>query len=140
MKTLIMTVGLPKSGKSTWAKEQGIPIVNPDSIRLALHGHDYIQSAEPFVWAIAHTMVQALFCAGHDKVILDACNCTEKRRNEWILELENYQVEFVLFTADADLCIFRAEKENNNHMIPVIKRMSVNLKYPFPEKEWLQIE
>ena len=29
---LLATVGLPRSGKSTWAKEQGFPIVSPDAI------------------------------------------------------------------------------------------------------------
>lgn len=45
MKKLILTIGLPRSGKSTWAKQQGCPVVNPDSIRLALHGKAYIQEA-----------------------------------------------------------------------------------------------
>src|SRR5690554_6874569 len=31
---LICTVGLPRSGKTTWARKQSYPIVNPDSIRL----------------------------------------------------------------------------------------------------------
>ena len=82
-KTLILTVGLPRSGKSTWARQQGHPIVNPDSIRLALHGRPFIAEAESFVWAIAKTMVRALFSAGHNTVIVDATNTTRKRRDEW---------------------------------------------------------
>ena len=73
-KTLILTVGLPRSGKSTWAMQQGYPVVNPDSIRLALHGHRFREESEEHVWAIAKTMVNSLFIAGHDKVIVDATN------------------------------------------------------------------
>lgn len=80
---LMLTVGLPRSGKSTWARTQGVPVVNPDSIRLALHGSAFIGLAEPFVWAIAKVMVRALFLCGHDRVILDATNTTRKRRDEW---------------------------------------------------------
>ena len=76
--TLILTVGLPRSGKSIWAKKQGIPIVNPDSIRLALHGKAFILEAEDFVWTIAYTMARALFLAGHETVIIDATNITKK--------------------------------------------------------------
>ena len=84
MNTLILTVGLPQSGKSTWAKLQGYPIVNPDSIRLVLHGKPFIGEAEPFVvWAIAKVMVRALFLAGHKIVILDATNTTRKCRDYW---------------------------------------------------------
>ncbi|KKK82651.1 hypothetical protein LCGC14_2801230, partial [marine sediment metagenome] len=49
MKKLILTVGLPRSGKSTWARKQGHPIVNPDSIRLALYGEPFIEEAEPMI-------------------------------------------------------------------------------------------
>lgn len=80
---LILCVGIPQSGKSTWAREQRHPIVSPDAIRLGLHGQPYIQKAESFVWAIAHTMVAALFNAGHKTVIVDATNTTRKRRDEW---------------------------------------------------------
>ncbi|GAF94425.1 unnamed protein product, partial [marine sediment metagenome] len=64
-KKLILTVGLPRSGKTTWARKQGIPMVNPDSIRLALHGKAFIEEAEPMIWTIAKYMVRALFIAGH---------------------------------------------------------------------------
>ena len=52
MKTLILTVGLPRSGKSTWALQQGHPVVNRDGIRKALHGEVYLQPAEDMVTTI----------------------------------------------------------------------------------------
>lgn len=83
-KALICLVGLPRSGKSTWAKSQAWPIVNPDAVRLAIHGQRFITEAEPFVWATVRAMVKALFLAGHNIVILDATNTTRKRRDEWL--------------------------------------------------------
>jgi len=84
---LVVFVGFPRSGKTTKAKELSkklsAPIVNPDSVRLAIHGQDYIQDAENFVWATTKAMVKSLFLAGHDTVIIDACNNTRKRRDEW---------------------------------------------------------
>jgi predicted kinase len=84
---LLGMVGLPRSGKSTRAKalagRYGAPMVNPDSIRLALHGRDYFGAAEPMVWAVAKTMARSLFIAGHKLVILDATNVTRQRRDEW---------------------------------------------------------
>ena len=82
-KSLYMMVGLPQSGKSTIARKMGYPVVNPDSIRLALHGEQFIGQMEPYVWAIARTMVEALFLAGHDAVVLDATNVTRARRDAW---------------------------------------------------------
>lgn len=82
-KKLLLTVGLPRSGKSTAARSWGYPIVNPDSIRVALHGQPFVGEAEPFVWAIAKCMVRALFLAGHTRVVLDATNTTRQRRADW---------------------------------------------------------
>jgi predicted kinase len=121
MNTLILTVGLPRSGKSTWAKSTGLPIVNPDAIRLALHGHNYITDAEPMVWVIAKYMVRALFLSGHNEVILDATNLTKKRRDEWI---GPWNIEYKLFThVSKEECIKRAINSNREDLIPVIERM-----------------
>ena len=134
MKTLICTVGLPRSGKSTWAKAQmqdhGIPIVNPDSIRLALHGQRFAGRAEPFVWAIAKTMVRSLFEAGHDLIILDATNITRKRRDEW--QSSEWTTVFHVIGTTAEECLRRAA--DDEEIIPVIKRMAESLE-PLGEDE-----
>ncbi len=81
------TVGLPLSGKTTFARilseKKGHVIVCPDTVRYALHGKQFIGLAEPFVWAIAQTMVRTLLMEGHS-VIVDATNTTKKRRKMWI--------------------------------------------------------
>ena len=121
MKRLILTVGLPRSGKSTWAKKQGLPIVNPDAIRLGLHGERFISEAEPFVWAIAKVMVNALFLAGHEEVILDATNITKARRDDWKGPWKRlYQVIDTM----EDVCISRAEREGDKEIIPIIRAMA----------------
>lgn len=107
-KNYILTamIGLPRSGKSKWALTKGIPIVNPDAIRLALHGKRYIQLAEPWVWQIAQTMVRSLFLAGHHRVILDACNTSRKRRDIWISPA--WRLEFHELNTSLDVCMDRA--------------------------------
>ncbi len=141
MQELICTVGLPRSGKSTWAREQGIPIVNPDSIRLAVHGQRFFAPAEPLVWVMAEIMIEALFKAGHGKVILDATNISRRRRNHW-LKFDNTnrrlhegesprKVTFKVFNASAGECIRRAELAGDYEMIPVIKRMAKEWDWPY---------
>lgn len=122
MSTLVVTVGLPRAGKTRWARAQGFPIVNPDSIRLALHGMRFVPEAEGFVWAIAKVMVRALFLAGHDFVILDACNVSRKRRDEWVDRWWN--TTFALVATPAETCVARAEMEGDQEIIPVIQRMA----------------
>ncbi|MCL5238635.1 MAG: ATP-binding protein [Nitrospirae bacterium] len=128
-KSLILTVGLPRSGKSTWARQQGFPVVSPDAIRLALHGKRFLASEEPAVWKMACLMVDALFKAGNETVIVDATNITEKRRAAW---KERFGPESALagdvflhvVTTPPDECIRRAQEEQDAEIIPVIERMA----------------
>ena len=94
-KQLILTVGLPRSGKSAWAKEAArqlgrgdypCPVVDPDSVRvrLAIHEKAFESTEEGIVWWVVRQMVETLFSAGHEYVILDATNLTEERRSQWL--------------------------------------------------------
>lgn len=132
---LIATVGLPRSGKSTWSRSTPYPIVNPDSIRLAMHGQRYAKQAEPLVWATARIMVQSLFFAGHRIVILDATNVERKRRDEW--QNAEWDVYFKLVNTPRDVCIQRAIDLNDPDIIPVIYRMHAGYQtLESYEKEW----
>ena len=125
---LLLTVGLPRSGKSTWARMTDYPIVNPDSIRLSLHGQAFFGPAEPMVWAIAHVMVEALFKAGHRTVVLDAANVTKRRRAEW--RSKEWNCDYVCFKTDKETCIERARASEHLDLIPIIERMAKNLEWP----------
>lgn len=125
MNQLILIVGLPRSGKSTRAREMTIrlnaPIVNPDAIRRAIHGEAYIQTAEPHVWATAFTMVRSLFLAGHDTVIVDGCNNTKKRRREWKCYDGLWEIATHSIDTSVSECLKRAK--GNSQISSVIERM-----------------
>lgn len=133
MSRLILTVGLPRSGKTTWARAQGHPIVNPDSIRFALHGERFLKPAEPFVWAIAQVMVGALFLAGHETVIVDATNATAKRRQEWCDRFPGADVDFHIIDVAPSVCLARAAIESDNEIIPIIESMAAKWDLPKPD-------
>lgn len=134
-KILVVTVGLPRSGKSTWAVSQAWPIVNPDAIRLAIHGQRFNAQAEPFVWLVAKTMIRSLFLAGHKIVILDACNTTRKRRDD--LRSVEWETFFKVIDTSAEVCHSRAALENDTEIMPVIERMAAQYE-PLndDEREW----
>jgi len=139
-KILVLTVGLPRSGKTTWARHlaashASIPIVNPDSIRLAMHGQRFVAEAEPLVWAIAKIAVRALFLAGHDTVIVDATNTTQKRRDEWLNPA--WTTCFKFFSPSPADCIKRAQATGDTEIIPVIEKM-YNQFEPLTETEDLR--
>lgn len=121
-KTLIMTVGLSRSGKSTWARKQPHPKVEADAIRLALHGQIYVKEAEDHVWAIAKTMVKALFLAGHHTVILSNTHLTPESRNNW--RSDDWDVKFKLFGCTPSICKERAQASGREDLMPIIDFMA----------------
>lgn len=81
---LVITIGLPGSGKSTWAEEQrdGAPdrvrIVNMDDIRSSL-GTRYEDNDEPIVQRIRDYQIDQLLIAGYVVVSSDT-NLSPKTR------------------------------------------------------------
>ena len=128
---LIMTVGLPRSGKSTWCKkmaaERGWPIVCPDAVRWALYGRRWWAPGEKQVWAASYLMARSLFLAGHDTVLLDSTSTTREARNFWkpgddlLWTLRYHEI----LTA-SHVCIRRAKETLQEDLIPVIERMVNN--------------
>ena len=127
-KILICTVGLPLSGKSTWAKKQVKPIVNPDSIRLAFYHERFNRDGEPWVWAMAPVFIESLFLAGHSHVILDATNTTESRREKW--KSDKWETYWKVIDTSREVCILRARDIMDDVIIPVIDRMAKEIVFP----------
>lgn len=129
-KTLILTVGLPRSGKSTWSQKQGLPIVCADAIRMGLYGRLWEDLAEEHVWAIAAVMVRGLFLAGNDTVILDTTSVTKYRRDHWKWnpkwegKVPRWVRKYQVFDTPKEVCIERAHATNQSYLEPVIERMA----------------
>ena len=130
MNILHMLIGLPRSGKSTKARELGFPIVEPDAIRKTLKCYPFDPSMEHLVWSTAQLMVSSLFNAGHRDVILDAVNHTKERRSLW--ESEEWAIKFHQIQTPEGVCISRLT-ESNQALLPIIERMSSNM-------EWIRDE
>jgi predicted kinase len=126
---LYATVGLPRSGKSTFCREVLMPneyvVINPDNFRLVIHGQRFLSSAEPFVWASVYAAVDALLMTGHS-VVVDATNITEVRREPW----EKRGAEFILMQTTEEECIRRARSLRDDSIVPIIQRMAANCDWP----------
>ncbi|TCL39964.1 putative kinase [Anaerospora hongkongensis] len=132
---LIITVGLPLSGKSTLVEKCSrftakVAVVCPDTIRLAMHGNQFIDLAEPFVWATAQIMARTLLKQGYT-VIIDATNTTVERRKMWRHIAWEFGKTLVIYNVDTtgDVC-----RERNRAISrldeKIINRMEKQLQVP----------
>lgn len=134
--TLLSLLGLPRSGKSTITarlrRELGVPVVNADSIRLALHGQRYEALAETFVFAIREVMVRSLFNAGHDLVLYDETNFSRATRDR--MKSKNWENVYLVVDTPADICKERAIATDQPDLLPVIDAMAARYE-PLGEDE-----
>lgn len=74
MQKIIMTKGLPASGKSTWAKEmcaQGYKRVNKDDLRAMVDNGKWSKSNEKFILEMRDFMVRSALKQGHSIIVDD---------------------------------------------------------------------
>ena len=122
---LILTVGLPRSGKSTWALKQECPVVASDAIREAIFGKLWWPPGEHQVMMTARTMVRSLFFAGHNKVIFDSINVTEQSRRFWLPTDDcMWELEHKLVATAPHVCRQRAIDCNQEYLAPVIDQIA----------------
>jgi len=106
---LICTVGLPRSGKSTWARATGHPVINPDGVRLAKTGRRWWGPIEHEVRADVRTMIRSFFWSGNKVLILDSTNFQKRARDTMCPSSDVlWERQFVIFDTPVDVCKERA--------------------------------
>lgn len=123
MSKIILTRGLPASGKSTWAKEfarvnPNVVRVSRDDLRSQLHpGADYRDIDEDLITEAETALVRAALRQGKT-VVVDAMHLQQRYINRW--QKLGYPVEIVEFhTDEATLLVRNTNRESRvpNHVI-----------------------
>lgn len=140
MPTLIVLIGLPGCGKSTYAakkKEAGLIVISPDEIREELTGDMSDQSRNREVFSLAHKRTKEALRHG-GSVVFDATNLTRRARNDLlscIPDRHNTYVEYVLFRIPLEECLKRNRQRTRHVPEDVIRRMNNSFTFPVKEKE-----
>jgi predicted kinase len=134
---LILTIGIPGSGKSRWIneinKDNKYIIVEPDAIRKEMTGNVSDQSKNGAVWDVAKKRVVANLRQKHS-VILDATNVNSKNRKQFIQGLPACNLKAKIFHVDPSVSKERIRKDiasgkdRSNVPDDVIDRMYMSFK------------
>lgn len=133
MAKLAIMCGLPRSGKTTLAKDlkrEGWIRVCPNDLRRELHGQPFVKEAESVVWEVARTRAHALLQANH-MVLIDATILTKKSRSSWRKLAKEFGVSLDIYLVETlfEVCL---ERNTGTGAVPedVLHRMHETYQRP----------
>ena len=119
-----VTIGIPGSGKSTWASQQSALEINLDECREQVCGNAADQSATPAAVALRDKLIREAAANGQDIVLSDT-NLNHQFRLLLVADLLHlgYDVCYVVFDVSADQA--KAWNKLRDRVVPehVIDRM-----------------
>jgi predicted kinase len=142
MNELIILVGPPAAGKSTWSKEKvqqnpNMLIVGRDKLRELFYGYNeytlqdhfeslWLKEREATITILQNTLIERALVIGHT-VIMDDTNCNLERLKATIDRYkERHLVSVEMFYTPLDVCLTRNAERGRIVPIETIQRYHTN--------------
>ena len=129
---IVVLVGLPGSGKSTWAARRFPVTLSSDSIRELLADDATDQSIHRHVFATLRFLLRRRLAVGRPATCIDATSLTPRERSPYLAigRTRGCRVEAVFF--DVPLPVCRARNAARHRVVPddALQRMAQKLVPP----------
>ena len=141
MMRIVVLVGLPGSGKSTYLAQLGVTGLSSDAIRGWLADDETDQTIHDRVFQTLRYLLRQRLAIGRPVTYIDATNLTAEERRPYIGIGKSYgcQVEAVFFDVPLDVC--RARNARRQRVVPedVMAKMSAKLVPPDVEEGFSRV-
>jgi predicted kinase len=129
---VVLAIGLPGSGKSSWFKRHNVTPLSSDMVRALLFDDVREQRFQDLVFSNLRSMLKARLIARRPMNYVDATNLTPHERQHWIKLAKdyNYEVHAVFFDVPLEVCIDRHQRRDRVVPEDVMRRMAAKLKPP----------
>lgn len=129
---VVLAIGLPGSGKSSWFKRHNVTPLSSDMVRSLLFDDVREQRFQDLVFSNLRSMLKARLIAKRPTNYVDATNLTPQERQHWIKLAKdyNYEVHAVFFDVPLEVCIERHHRRDRVVPEDVMRRMASKLKSP----------
>jgi len=138
---VILSVGLPGSGKTTWFKRKGVTPLSSDLLRTLLFDDATEQRHQDLVFSSLRYLLRTRMMARMPMNYVDATNLSPKERRHWIRMAREfgYEVHAVYFDVPLETCLERNHKRQRVVPEDVMQRMSAKLRPPTFEEGFTKI-
>jgi predicted kinase len=129
---VILAIGLPGSGKSSWFKRHNITPLSSDLLRALLFDDATEQRFQDLVFSNLRSMLKARLIARRPINYVDATNLTPHERHSWIKLAKDYgyEVQAVFFDVPVEVCLERNQRRERVVAEDVMRRMAGKLRPP----------
>ncbi len=138
---MILLVGLPASGKSTWAREQRLPALSSDELRGLLMDDQTDQTIHSRVFALVRNLLRQRLQLGRPVTCIDATNLTPRERRPYIKTAQLYGAvaEAVWFDVPLSVCLERNSARARVVPEEAIRAMAGRLIAPSPKEGFASV-
>jgi predicted kinase len=138
---VVLAIGLPGSGKSSWFKRHSIIPLSSDLVRGLLFDDPTEQRFQDLVFSTLRAMLRARMLANRPFNYIDATNLSPKERHSWIKMAQDfgYEAHAVYFDVPTEICMERNHRRSRNVPEDVMQRMAQKLRPPKFEEGFAKI-
>jgi len=130
--TVVLAIGLPGSGKSSWFKRNNISPLSSDLVRSILFDDPNEQRFQDLVFSNLRSMLRARLIARRPMNYVDATNLTPHERSSWIKLAKDsgYEAQALYFDVPLDVCLERNQRRQRTVSEDIMRKMAAKLKPP----------
>jgi predicted kinase len=138
---VVLSIGLPGSGKSSWFKRHNIIPLSSDLVRGLLFDDPTEQRYQDLVFSTLRAMLRARMISGRPWNYIDATNLSPKERHSWIKMARDfgYEAHAVFFDVPTEVCMERNRMRSRNVPDEIMQRMGAKLRPPKFEEGFAKI-